>query len=106
MKRDKPIMGFAWYESASFDMLRDRMPDMSATYDDWREGAAKDVLHHERQGYRVIRVTLRPQEFFTWCRSRGISMPGVRERRQFAADGARRIVRAEQGAPKRGFSFF
>ncbi|MDB5370244.1 MAG: hypothetical protein JWP20_1802 [Roseomonas sp.] len=106
MQREKPIMGFAWYESLGFDALRDRMPDMSATYDDWREGAQKDMLHHEKQGYRVIRVTIRPTEFFNWCRSRGISMPGVRERRQFAADGARQVVRAERGVARKGFSFF
>ncbi len=106
MKREKPIMGFAWYEPSSFDVLRDHMPDMSDTYDDWREGAARDVLHHERQGYRVIRVTIRPQEFFGWCKRKGIRMPGVKERRQFAADGARRIINAEKGESKRGFSFF
>jgi hypothetical protein len=106
MKGEKPVMGFAWYEAASFDTLRERMPDMSDSYDDWREGAARDVLHHERQGYRVIRITLRPPEFFAWCRSRGIGMPGVRERRQFAADGARKVVRAERGVQRKGFSFF
>jgi hypothetical protein len=103
---EKPIMGFAWYESDSFDLLRVRMPDMSDHYDDWREGAQQDMLQHERQGYRIIRVTLRPTEFFAWCKKRGVSMPGVRERRQFAADGARQVVRAERGPVKKGFSFF
>ncbi|MBO1074219.1 hypothetical protein [Roseomonas marmotae] len=106
MKDEQPVMGFAWYEASSFDQLRERMPDMSDSYDDWREGAGRDVQHHERQGYRVIRITIRPAEFFAWCHSRGVRMPGVRERRQFAADGARKVVRAERDASRRRFSFF
>jgi hypothetical protein len=106
MAGEKPVMGFAWYEASSFATLRARMPDMSDTFDDWRIGATRDVRHHEGKGYRVIRITLRPPEFFAWCRSRGIRMPGVRERRQFAADGARKVLRAERGTERRGFGFF
>ena len=102
----RPVMGFAWYEPASFEALRARMPDMSSSYEDWRIGATRDLRHHEAQGYRVIRISLRPPQFFAWCAGRGIQAPGVRERRQFAAEGARAVLRAEKTAPRRGFALF
>lgn len=106
MKAEKPVMGFAWYDAESFEGLRARMPDMSASYEDWRLGAQKDVRLHEKQGYRVIRIAIRPSEFFAWCHKRGVQAPGVRDRRQFAADGARIVLRAERGSERRGFAFF
>ena len=106
MQAEKPVMGFAWYDAESFAQLRPRMPDMSENYDDWRMGAQKDLRHHEKQGYRVIRIAIRPAEFFTWCQGRGVLAPGVRDRRQFAAEGARKVLRAERGTERRGFGFF
>jgi hypothetical protein len=102
----RPVMGFAWYDAASFEALKARMPDMSASYEDWRICATRDLRHHEAQGYRVIRISLRPPEFFAWCAGRGVAAPGVRERRQFAAEGARTVLRAEQPVARRGFGLF
>ncbi|MFC3125711.1 hypothetical protein ACFOD4_11595 [Pseudoroseomonas globiformis] len=104
---DKPVMGFAWYDERSFDALRQAMPDMSERYDDWRTGATRDVKRAEKEGYRVIRVAVRPEEFFAWCQKRGIGQygMGLQARRLFAADRAQLIVRAERMTKKR-FSFF
>jgi hypothetical protein len=106
MQAERPVMGFAWYDAAGFAQLQQRMPDMSASYDDWRIGAQRDLRHHEAQGYRVIRIAIRPAEFFAWCQRRGVLAPGVRDRRQFAAEGARTVLRAESGMNRRGFAFF
>ncbi|HWX50570.1 MAG TPA: hypothetical protein VNZ61_21195 [Roseomonas sp.] len=102
---NRPVMGFAWYDSSSFDKLREAMPDMSESYDDWRLGAQKDLKKAEQEGYRVIRIAMRPDDFFAWCRQRGIGAPGLSARRAFAADQARLVVQAERSR-KRAFSFF
>jgi len=102
---DKPVMGFAWYDSGSFETLRASMPDMSERYDDWRLGAQKDVLKAEKEGYRVIRIALRPEEFFGWCREHGIALPGLSARRAFAAEKAKLVLKAER-LRRKGFSLF
>ncbi|MDJ0391308.1 hypothetical protein QMO56_24675 [Roseomonas sp. E05] len=102
---NRPVMGFAWYDSGSFSALREAMPDMSESYDDWRLGAQKDLKKAEQEGYRVIRIAMRPEEFFAWCRQRGIGAPGLSARRAFAADQARLVVQAERSR-KKAFSFF
>lgn len=93
---DKPIMGYAWYDEKSFDALRGIMPDMSEHYDDWLSGAQRDVTRALSEGYRVIRIAVRPEPFMEWCRRRNVSMPGLAARRAFAAEQARLLVRAER----------
>lgn len=102
---EKPVMGFAWYDAATFEQFREAMPDMSDSYEDWREGAHRDVHRAEGQGYRVIRIAMRPTEFFGWCREHGIALPGLQARRQFAADRARLVVRGERAGRRSFFPF-
>lgn len=93
---EKPIMGFAWYDETSFDALRNVMPDMSEHYEDWLSGAQQDVTRALGEGYRVIRIAVRPEPFMDWCKRRNINMPGLQARRAFAAEQARLLVRAER----------
>jgi hypothetical protein len=98
-------MGFAWYDPATFEAFRCLMPDMSSTYEDWREGARKDAARAEREGYRVIRIAMRPSEFFDWCGARGIGVPTIEARRLFAAERAGIVVKGER-SQRQHFRFF
>ncbi|KAA2212788.1 hypothetical protein [Teichococcus oryzae] len=102
---EKPVMGFAWYDEASFGRLRDVMPDMSERYDEWRHAALRDVRRAEEAGYRVIRIALRPDEFLAWCRQHGLTCMDLETRRAFARDRAQLVLRAER-LNRKSFSFF
>ncbi|EFH09951.1 hypothetical protein [Teichococcus cervicalis] len=94
--KDDRVMGFAWYDKESFEALRGRMPDMSESYEDWLLGAKKDLQRAVSEGYRVIRIAVRPQEFFPWCDRKGIGLPGLSARRAYAAEQANLLVKAER----------
>lgn len=102
---EKPVMGFAWYDEASFGRLRDVMPDMSERYDEWRHAALRDVRRAEEAGYRVIRIAVRPDEFLAWCRQHGLTCMDLETRRAFARDRAQLVLRAER-LNRKSFSFF
>ncbi|MCQ4162251.1 hypothetical protein NON00_20265 [Roseomonas sp. GC11] len=93
---DGNVMGFAWYDPESFEALREKMPDMSESYDDWLMGAKKDLQRAVKEGYRVIRIAVRPQEFYPWCQRQGIIYPNIRDRRAYAAEQAALLVKAER----------
>ncbi|WBV42140.1 hypothetical protein [Pseudoroseomonas cervicalis] len=94
--KDARVMGFAWYDKASFEALREKMPDMSESYEDWLVGAKKDLQRAVAEGYRVIRIAVRPQDFFPWCARKGIGFPGLSDRRAYAAEQATLLVKAER----------
>ena len=80
------IVGLAWYLEVDFEEIKRTMADGQTaytTFEDWLQSARMSEHHQQRAGHRVIRATIRPQPFLTWCSARNVS-PDAAARKLFA----------------------
>lgn len=89
---DLPLaaIGIPWYERDAYARIRSIMddPDMlPERFDEWLEVAHLLENEIKTRGQRVIRAIIEPEQFRSWCLSRG-KKPNAKSRRHFAAQFA------------------
>ena len=68
------IMGLAWYRPEDYSRLLQLFSDaknLPATYEDWLKRAELGEQKFSKDGMRVVRVIVDPEEFTRWCESLG-----------------------------------
>lgn len=84
------IAGMVWYRLEDYaDALavmedRNKLP---STYSLWRMRAEQAEKEQHRLGRSTTRVYIKPAEFVTWCRERGLNID-AKARNEFAVLGA------------------
>lgn len=78
-------VGIAWYSRQRYRRILEIMDDaekLPATYDQWLKGAETGERQLKRSGHIVIRAMIDPEEFVSWCRTRGLK-PDAQARMQW-----------------------
>lgn len=70
-------VGMAWYKRKHYTRLLEIFEDsdkLHRTYDEWLVAAEQGCKGLEAKGVRVIRVDIDPDEFPSWCASKGLNL--------------------------------
>ena len=82
MNESKPpaaLLGMVWYREDDFEQIKAMMADGATAftdYSDWLQAARRSEHHQLRAGHRLVRATIRPKEFASWCESRSLPLDG------------------------------
>lgn len=74
MKHKIGLIGMVWYTAEDFDKAKAVMTDthtLHRTYAEWEAAAKNGERQLTAQGHKVIRATINPTEFVSWCRANG-----------------------------------
>lgn len=70
------VVSVIWFREAEFDAMKRLMSDGKTaftSYADWLQSARLGEQHQRRAGHRLIRATIHPKEFKSWCKSRHLN---------------------------------
>ena len=70
------VVSVIWFRETEFDAMKRLMIDGKTaftSYADWLKFARLGEQHQRRAGHRLIRTTIHPKEFKSWCKSRDLA---------------------------------
>jgi hypothetical protein len=73
--RDDMVMGFAWFDKAQWQRLREGAGDpeiFDDSFEEWERNASRALRDLQRKGQRVEKVHINVEELVSWCKSRGV----------------------------------
>ena len=82
------IIGLSWYEPDDYHQLRNSLTDAEhfpLEYEAWLADVESSLRYFKSNGYRVLQLPVKPPEFITFCRRRGIS-PDCAAHKTFVSD--------------------
>jgi len=86
----KSKVGIAWYDEKDYTKLVTLSlggTKFPKSFDDWLDGAEKSERALIERGYEVVRITVEPTTFSSWCVLKGIR-PDATARRRYIRHGA------------------
>lgn len=82
----RALVAVAWYTADAYERVRAISADpeiFHRTHADWLASAEDGVKQLEKQGARVLRVDIDPEQLAAWCRSQGMKID-AKARQMFA----------------------
>ena len=86
-KQSIPKYGLAWFKEEDWPRLLEISEDREAledTHSEWLKGAEKAIKNFKKQGIKVQKVPVTPNELLIWCNEKKIPVNGE-ARSKFAA---------------------
>ena len=74
-KQSMPTHGLAWFKEEDWPRLLALSEDRKAlenTHSEWLNGAEKAIQKFEKQGIKVQKVPVTPDELLIWCNEQNI----------------------------------
>ncbi|CAM4188346.1 hypothetical protein COAQ111491_09100 [Comamonas aquatilis] len=71
-----PVVSVIWFRETEFEAMKRLMVDGKTafgSYEEWLQSARLGEQHQRRAGHKLIRATIHPKEFKSWCQSRNLS---------------------------------
>lgn len=84
------VVAIPWYRPKDYGLIRAVSEDgekMSPTFDQWLAESEESEFLMQRQGKRVVRVVIIPQQFMSWCGVHQLK-PNHETRNRFAKEHA------------------
>ena len=86
---DRPRrVALPWYRAEDYDALRGSLADggkLPKRYETWLFSTEQVEQEVQRSGVEVVRVTIEPDAFLTWCVRAGLASDGA-ARSRYAAE--------------------
>lgn len=74
---ERPHVGLGRCKEADFPILRALFKDrdgLPATFDEWEQYARRLEMILSREGYRIVRIPVTPEELSAWCAARDVAI--------------------------------
>lgn len=71
------IAALVCYRPEHYERIKEIMDDgdkLPETFEKWRQRSNAPEAAFERQGIKIVRVYLDPDEFMQWCKARGMNL--------------------------------
>ncbi len=73
------VFGIAWFKEEDWGRLLEISDDrakLESTYSEWLLHAEKVIKNFEKQGVKIQRVNVTPNQLLIWCKERNIPVNG------------------------------
>jgi hypothetical protein len=74
-QQDDMVMGFAWFDKAQWQRLREVAGDpeiLDDSFEEWERNALRALRDLRRKGQPVQKVNINVDELVSWCKSKGV----------------------------------
>ena len=84
----KQIIGTAWYIKSEWEKMKNISMDkdiFEKTFEEWEQHALKSFNNLKLEKFKVEKVYIKSEEFFTWCKFKGLTC-NAKSRSKYTAE--------------------